>query len=618
MENAIYNANIEIIKNRFEDVYNYLKNDRELQRDNSEIEADVIDVDGAKRLVAINNNQYIQLESLYNNSVIVEKYFESISDDWELDGKYFMFGLGNGMYARYFLENTSDDHLICVIEPSVKILRSVLENYNLCDLLENERFIFTVILGDDGSKYKGFFDSIVKYTDIFTFKYGVHPNYDYLFSDALLLWDKMFVGRFSNIKSTNQLYIEHGLDFIKNNYTFFPYVEKTRSLAKLRELIPENIPMIIVSAGPSLVKNMNEIKKAKGKALIIAVDAAVNPLMKNGIVPDINICVDPSKGEEYIEAEGAEYIPLCCGMNAGRGLVSAHKGEKLLFSDNNDYLIDFFRENGIEVVALSTGGSVSTNAYSLARYLKTDRIILVGQDLAFTNDESHAKGSVRGSETLEDVKSILADDEDIDIYGNPVKTSGLFIHFKNWFESQIKLFPEIRLIDATEGGALIEGSEIMTLSEAIEKECTEEFDFGKLLDKVPFLLNRKQADTFNEYVYSLPNKLDKILEEINMGLKSYSKINSLAVENKIYSNEIKKESKKSNEILTSIQENPATEYVRFLIQEYTDKMLKTINKTQNDVRKELIEISEIGTEYLKELKKSILTIKEEIEKFEIK
>lgn len=44
---------------------------------------------------------------------------------------------------------------------------------------------------------------------------------------------------------------------------------------------------IVVAAGPSLNKNINELKKAKGKSLIIAVDTALKPLLRAGIVPDM-------------------------------------------------------------------------------------------------------------------------------------------------------------------------------------------------------------------------------------------------------------------------------------------------------------------------------------------
>lgn len=51
--------------------------------------------------------------------------------------------------------------------------------------------------------------------------------------------------------------------------------------------------------------------------------------------------------------------------------------------------------------------------------------------------------------------------------------------YRKWFESQIVRYPRLDVIDATEGGAKIEGSEIMTLKEAIERECKTDIDFEK-------------------------------------------------------------------------------------------------------------------------------------------
>lgn len=45
--------------------------------------------------------------------------------------------------------------------------------------------------------------------------------------------------------------------------------------------------IIIVSAGPSLEKNVLELKKAKGKILIVATDAALNTFLH---IQDQNFC----------------------------------------------------------------------------------------------------------------------------------------------------------------------------------------------------------------------------------------------------------------------------------------------------------------------------------------
>ena len=53
--------------------------------------------------------------------------------------------------------------------------------------------------------------------------------------------------------------------------------------------------IILVSAGPSLNKNIMELKKAKNKAFIVATDTAVKPLLKAGIEPDLMVMVDGEK-----------------------------------------------------------------------------------------------------------------------------------------------------------------------------------------------------------------------------------------------------------------------------------------------------------------------------------
>lgn len=47
-----------------------------------------------------------------------------------------------------------------------------------------------------------------------------------------------------------------------------------------------------------------------------------------------------------------------------------------------------------EIGVVDFGGSVSTNAVSLAEKMKARNILLVGQDLSFPNKLAHCKGAV--------------------------------------------------------------------------------------------------------------------------------------------------------------------------------------------------------------------------------
>ena len=77
-----------------------------------------------------------------------------------------------------------------------------------------------------------------------------------------------------------------------------------------------DITGIVVAAGPSLNKNIKELKRAKGKAFIIAVDTALKPLLREGIIPDMFFIVDAMKPLDLVDMNGVEQIPMVTTLNA--------------------------------------------------------------------------------------------------------------------------------------------------------------------------------------------------------------------------------------------------------------------------------------------------------------
>lgn len=602
MHSVVYEKNLlELKKNNSVLVEKLINNVEKMS-----VISEVVNVADKNVLAVVKNGEYVQLDSLYDSNMPVKILINNLVSNMVLDAKLVMFGLGNGMYARCFLESTSVDHQIFVLEPSMDIFCSVLEVFDLTDIFKDKRFHIEVLDGVSATSYRSYFNSLFVYTDIYTIKHTVYTNYQLLFPEHVNCWIEQLQYTLSIMGSERKLYEDFGERFVVNNYASFPYVIRSKSLRKLADNMPKDIPAILVSAGPSLGRNVNELKKAKGKSLIIAVEAAVNPLIKNGIMPDIMVSVDPTKGEEYIREKGASEIPLVSGMNCCADLTTAHKGEKIYVSDLNPFVEKFFIETCGRLPQLLTGGSVSNNAFHFAYLLGCKRIILVGQDLAYTEEKSHAEGSVRGRETLSKKKDI---EETVDIYGKPILTSRLFIWFKTWFEDFIAKHSDIHVIDATEGGIMIKGTEVMNLKDAISSECKKEFDFSSVLNKTGYLLDEEQGKKFINYIMRLPDELDKVVFQIHEGLKCYSSIKRIVARGNLNSKELKDSAIKVNGILDDIQDNYYLEYVKYLIQKYTNVMLQTINNTNSDTRKELIEISDIGTEYLKQLEKEINNLK---------
>lgn len=282
---------------------------------------------------------------------------------------------------------------------------------------------------------------------------------------------------------------------------------------------------IIVAAGPSLNKNIHLLKKAKGKAIIIAVDAVLKRLLAEDIIPDIVVVYDGYKYTlKYFE--GLDYSKLNDVILLSSHLFYNHVLEEwpgpLLFAPVvgiADDLLYWVEKTSDYKGRISTGGSVAHLAFMFAWQLKANPIVLVGQDLAFTDDTTHVSGSAyhrnidkemrRSNKLFLKIK---------DIHGNDVWTRNDFYYYLVWFNRMISGLKNIDkdkiFIDATEGGARIEGTELMSLEEVINVYCQEEIDtVEELLVKIC-----SYKPVFSE----------EIIKEINKEVDSIRKINKLA------------------------------------------------------------------------------------------
>ena len=266
---------------------------------------------------------------------------------------------------------------------------------------------------------------------------------------------------------------------------------RTRNIGQIREALEEcpleDIPAVIVCAGPSLDKNIQELKKIQGRALIIVVDAALRAVLRAGIHPDLVCTVDPNPPERFFTDLDLCGLTWCC-ENASKPKIIRKYGERV-------YYFGYFEKGWNQTISemlgygfpvLPTGGSVSSIAFAMALYFGFRKIVFMGQDLAFTGGKSHTSG-IEGALGDNDkyIKSrCLMEVEGID--GTMLQTDFQMWYYKQWFEKAIRDGGDrMRVIDATEGGAKIEGTENMKMSEVVAGECPAEFDFRKIEQAIP-------------------------------------------------------------------------------------------------------------------------------------
>lgn len=279
-------------------------------------------------------------------------------------------------------------------------------------------------------------------------------------------------------------------------------LSENSTVNQLFDNIPvRDIPVIIVAAGPSLLKNCNELKRAKGKSIIVAVAHSMKTLAQNKIKPDLVATMDPASPFFLDFDKTREYTLLSC-VSGNAIFQQAYNGSQIYYGF--PMFKEFFsiqRTQAEKIVELDTG-SVATDILSLFAGSGFKRFILVGQDLAYGDEGiSHTGGEKEIRE--KDTYGVFSEVEGIN--GGTVQTRDDWELFRQYYEKRIKNDNSLEIIDATEGGALIHGSRVMKLSDAIEKYCIEEYPVDTWISNV-----EKGDSEEKEYIDSWFRQLEEM------------------------------------------------------------------------------------------------------------
>ncbi|ENT7357771.1 6-hydroxymethylpterin diphosphokinase MptE-like protein [Campylobacter coli] len=243
---------------------------------------------------------------------------------------------------------------------------------------------------------------------------------------------------------------------------------------------------IVVSAGPSLAKQLPLLKAYQDKAVIFCADGALSMLEKEGIVPDYVTNLDftdlAMKFFQNKENKTSLNILSCATHpNVARSL----NAENCMIVLRNKALYQRFNLNDFGYI--DTGTHVSHFSYTLALALGFKNIIMIGQDLAFDEEgNSHSKGFDFGEK--------FSGEENIDKFKIPAYAGkGEVLTHTTWNDYRIKLEylfacndQKAKFYNATEGGARINFTEELSFKECCEKLLTKEkpkFELPKSLTK---------------------------------------------------------------------------------------------------------------------------------------
>ncbi|EIK8390650.1 motility associated factor glycosyltransferase family protein, partial [Campylobacter jejuni] len=395
-----------------------------------------------------------------------------------------IYGIGNALLIKNLSKHYK--HLF-VFESEIELFILALSTIDLSEELKVYKVVlFDCVAKDLEIQIAMIFDqqSILEYLSLYEMFISSHYYLKYYETSIL---------------SLNELCIKSASVAIRNAdiTCFLPLLTHGQFLQNIPSML-ESIPFqrilnerknkfenaIVVSAGPSLTKQLPLLKAYQEKAVIFCADGALSMLEKEGIVPDYvtNLDFTDLAMKFFQNKENKTSLNvLSCATHLS--LVHFLDNKSVVLRD--DPLYQRFNLNDFGYI--DTGTHVSHFSYTLALALGFKNIIMIGQDLAFDEEgNSHSKGFDFGEK--------FSGEENIDKLKVPAYAGkGEVLTHITWNDYRIKLEylfacneQKAKFYNATEGGARINFTEELSFKECCEKLLTKEkpqFELPKSLTK---------------------------------------------------------------------------------------------------------------------------------------
>lgn len=405
------------------------------------------------------NGETFRLGSLYNGRYAASRWIAGhVQERME---NVILFGLGDLQIVLQLLRKIPG--YVLVYEPDPAIYHAVRQSV-LFSKFQKEEKLYILYGGEDQYDPLGDLitdilnDDCVERTAVLT-----HPGYITRYEKEYQMLMEICSKVCDAIGFTQGALQRHMKVMVANQLDNLKYLKGAIPVARLAKYWDPEVPVIMAAAGPSLQKNIGELKNIAGKAFLFAADAALPTLLRNGIKPDLVGSTDGLKKMNCFAEPGSYDIPYMVASNTKNDLMKQITGKRIWTYDHAMVRV-LFERHGVENSEIPAQFGIATGIFAMLLQLNVKKIILVGQDLAYSESgKSHLDGRNEG---FNKKQAHLVDG----YYGKKVYTRVDWDKFREWFESMIRIMPKDRIvINATEGGARIEGTIQKTLKDVVDE-----------------------------------------------------------------------------------------------------------------------------------------------------
>jgi len=424
----------------------------------------------------LGDGRRLYIHSKYNPKEEAEQFINKYEGLEKVEHVFF-YGIGLGYHIDAFVQKYPNIR-ISLYEPEAEILASYLSRKSLSDFSENQ--LKTLFVERDSSQLELFITQFVSKLKEELLLIQL-PSYERAFQNEFKTFSEIFIRAVSNRKSMFSVNSSFEKRWTYNSTINFQTTVKTPNILMQKQHHFKGKPAIIVAAGPSLQEELEHLKQIKeqGSAYIFTVGTAINALITNGIEPDAACTYDPSnlnrKVFERLHQEGISHIPLIYGTSVAYEVLKDFLGPKLHMVTNQDAVSNYYlrTEEGRSLDMVYDAASIAVVTLHLLYKLKCDPIILVGQNLAFKDNQSYASGAnvFRSAEVTDREKSNALFVESVD--GGLVETTKDFNIMRTQMEIHTTSINDVKVINTTNGGAKIANTTYMQLKQVMAEQLRE-------------------------------------------------------------------------------------------------------------------------------------------------
>lgn len=545
------------------------------------------------------NDKEVYLHSKYNPSKEAETWAQGFYEPGKL---FIMIGNGLGYYSKALVGRMGhQDHLL-IIEPSKGISELAADHVD-SKTMEDKRVFFS--FAEDRENLQNICSHLIKKQLFSNTKIFIAPNYDKFFAvNKIVEQLKTEIVAHNTKIVTLRLFSKSWQENYLQNIKF---AVNSCPITNFENIF--NIPAVIVSSGPSLTLELENLKKLSNHALIICAGSAAPILFKNNITPHLIVSADGGiYNYHHFEEVKYENVPLFYAPTIHYKILEKYTGAKVIFQLSGNDITGWYNELiGFETGIIAVGPSVANCALDIASRMTNGPICFIGQDLGYTGGASHAEGNkYRHDLSLikQEKQLMLVEAND----GGELYADYPFILMKEWFENYLKIYSKGQVYNATLKGAKINGTTVIEFAKFIDNYCQEEINIKKTMDDILAAWNKDKPiaatdDIRRNIVACVSELIDLTSKAKNLSKKLLNK-----VKNDDYSdiNKILNKLSKLDIKIKALKEKDGLLY--FIMQPLMEKM-DAWNEEDNDEMKKELQIAEKGYVFYYELNKMSQEVK---------